>query len=292
LTEKYNPGPEQAINLQAWKLASHKARRVEPNNTILNLIRKARDMENLPFLAELFTRADIPFAFHEPLLNELYMHGLITSKTLELPNGELEEVCMFSSPFIQDTLYYALSSLLVNNPRSVLGLDPLDDLADVFAPVSSLDLASMMQRYKDYLVRLKAKGINPWKEQPRRKSDYQLTEAVGHFHLYTWLQTAIGRQCVVSPEFPTGNGRVDLHIRYPNVHGSDKRGIIEVKSFVNQYQAVEDRQQAARYAQQMGLDQVTLVLFIPVEDEQVLQSLSVTDLINGVTVSVVAIGWV
>jgi hypothetical protein len=37
---------------------------------------------------------------------------------------------------------------------------------------------------------------------------------------------AIGRHCAVSPEFPTGNGRVDLHLEC-----GDKIGIIEVKSF-------------------------------------------------------------
>ncbi len=28
-----------------------------------------------------------------------------------------------------------------------------------------------------------------------------LTEAVGHFHLYAWLQNAVGRRCAISPEF-------------------------------------------------------------------------------------------
>jgi len=42
----------------------------------------------------------------------------------------------------------------------------------------------------------------------------------------------------------------------------------------------------------MGLDRVTLALFILVEDDQVLDALSVIDNINGVTVSVVAIGWI
>jgi len=275
------------VQEDTWAEVSNAARFLEPNNTLMNLIAKARSEEYREFIIQLFTKANIPFAFHEPIHGALYMHGLIIPETLRKPNGLHENVCRFSSPFIQDTLYSALSSMLVNNTGSVLGLDPLDDLADVFAPTNSLDLPALLQRYKDYLVRLKAKGINPWKEQPRRKSDYQLTEAVGHFHLHAWLQTAIGRQCVVSPEFPTGNGRVDLHISYGN-----QRGIIEVKSFVNQYQAVEDRQQAARYGQRLGLSQVTLALFIPVEDEQVLQALSVTDVINGITVSVVAIGWV
>jgi hypothetical protein len=76
------------------------------------------------------------------------------------------------------------------------------------------------------------------------------------------------------------------------VRCAEKRGIIEVKSFVDQYQAREDRQQAARYTKQLGLQQVTLAVFVPLEEEAVLQELSVTETVDGVTVTVVAIGWV
>ncbi|MEM7127871.1 MAG: AAA-like domain-containing protein [Chloroflexota bacterium] len=287
LTEQYNPGRDQTIDQETWELVSHKARNVEPNNTVLNLIAKARETENQNFLLQLFTHSGLPFAFHDPLLNTLYMHGLITSQTVRQANGELAEFCRFSSPFIQDTLYHALGSDLVGYGVPMLALDPLDDLADVFAQPATLDLSALLRRYKEYLVRQKARGVNPWKEQPRRQTDLHLTEAVGHFHLYAWLQTAIGHRCIVSPEFPTGNGQVDLHIGC-----GDQKGIIEVKSFVNQYQAQHDRKQAARYGKRMGLDQVTMAVFIPVEDEKVLEALSVTEFIDGVTVKMVAIGWV
>lgn len=286
LTEKYNPGGKQPIDMATWELVRHKARYTEPNNTILNLIAKARLPEYQGFLLELFTRSDLTFAFHDPTVSYLYMHGLIEPETIRQPSGELAEVCRFSSPFIQDTLYHALSSDLVGDRLPTLALHPLDDLADVFKPVASLDLSALLRRYKEYLVRLKAKGINPWREQPRRQTDQHLTEAVGHFHLYAWLQTAIGRRCAVSPEFPTGNGRVDLHIRC-----GEKRGVIEVKSFVDQYQAREDRNQAARYAKRLNLGNVTLATFVPIDEEAVLQELSVTETIDSVVVAVVAIGW-
>jgi len=166
----------------------------------------------------------------------------------------------------------------------ILALAPLDDLVDVFA-CATLNLPALLERYKDYLGRLKAKGINPWLEQPRRKTDFKLAEAVGHFHLYTWLQSAVGRRCVVSLEFPTGNGKVDLHLRC-----SDKQGIIEVKSFTNIYQARDDRHKAAEYATNLGFDNVTMAIFIPVEEETVLEKLSEIEMINGVQVTVIAIG--
>jgi len=145
----------------------------------------------------------------------------------------------------------------------------------------------LLERYKQYLARLQAQGLNPWKAQPRCKTDLHLAEAVGHFHLYAWLQSAVDMLCVVSPEFPTGNGKVDLHLRC-----GAQLGLIEVKSFRNMVVLRRDRQRAAQYAQQLGLDRLTLAVFIPVVDETVLAQLSGTTVHHGVQVTVVAISWV
>ncbi|MEN8216114.1 MAG: AAA-like domain-containing protein [Pseudomonadota bacterium] len=293
LTEKYNPGINQVIDIKSWKLVWHKARFVEPNNTVMNLIAKARMPEYQAFLIELFTHSNMPFSFHDPLCSYMYLHGIVISKTIMQPNGELEEICRFFSPFIQDCLYRALSREVVGSVASVLALQPLDKLADVFAGTGNhkglplLDLPALLTRYKDYLARLKAQGINPWKEQPRRKTDLQLTEKVGHFHLFSWLKDVVGRRCVVSPEFPTGNGQVDIHLSCDK-----RRGIIEVKSFVDSYQIESDQKQAADYAKNLGISSVTIALFIPVLEETVLETLSTTEVVNGVEVSIVAIGWV
>lgn len=113
-----------------------------------------------------------------------------------------------------------------------------------------------------------------------------MTEAVGHFHLYAWLQEALFDLAIVSPEFPTGNGQVDLHIRY-----GEQVGLIEVKSFKSATTLKKDRLQAARYAQSLGFTHVTLAVFVPVADEAVLQQLSAVETVEDIEVSVVAIGW-
>jgi hypothetical protein len=286
LTEKYNPGEQFVIDRETWKLVWHKARFVEPNNTVMNLIAKAGIAEYQAFLVEIFTQKNRQFSFHDPLCNYMYLHGIVISETLRDPNGGLDEICRFSSPFIQDCLYRALSREIVEKSPSILTLQPLDDLGDVFQE-GTLNLPALLNRYKEYLIRLKTQGINPWLDQPRRKTDMKLTEAVGHFHLFSWLREAVGDRCIVSPEFPTGNGQVDLHLRC----GSE-RGIIEVKSFVKNSQIKYDKEQAADYAQNLYLDQVTLALFIPVLEEKVLEKLSTTEMVNGIKVTVVAIGWV
>ncbi|MCP4690232.1 MAG: hypothetical protein GY859_19420, partial [Desulfobacterales bacterium] len=45
LTEKYNPGRERKIDMDAWKTVWLEARTGEPNNDLLNLIAKARKPE-------------------------------------------------------------------------------------------------------------------------------------------------------------------------------------------------------------------------------------------------------
>ncbi|GAB6057137.1 hypothetical protein [Desulfonatronum parangueonense] len=146
-------------------------------------------------------------------------------------------------------------------------MEPLDELDDVFGG-PNLDLPALLERYKGYLRRLASKGLNPWQNQPRR-GDLHYTEAVGHFHLYFWLCNAVGRRCVISPEFPTGNGRVDLHLKC-----GEQSGVIEVKSFVDMAMLRQSIQQAAGYAGKLGMKAISVALFVPVEDESVLAKLS------------------
>ncbi len=282
LTETYNPGT--LIEMETWKIVWQNARFVEPNNTVMNLIAKAREPEYQPFLIKLFGNNNIPFSFHRPVCNYLYLHGII--KPFSITSPELAKICRFTSPFIQDCLYYALTDEIIGSERHILPLDPLDELTDVFAS-TSLNLPALLTRYKDYLARLRAQNINPWKEQPRRKTDLHLIEAVGHFHLFSWLRDAVREDCIVSPEFPAGSDQVDIHLRC-----GTQRGIIEVKSFVKHSQIKSAQDQAADYAKHLSLDRVTVALFIPVLDETVLEKLSSQVVLNGVEVNVVAIGWV
>jgi hypothetical protein len=283
LTEKYNPGIAAVIDLKTWKTVYRKALYVEWNNTILNLIKKAMG-EYQPYLLDLFSRSDIPFNLRANWCSYLYLNGIISCTTQQKTNGEMVEICRFAAPFIQTCLFDSLTLDLIGDRITGMAVDPLDDLADVFEG-ATLNLPSLLDRYKAYLVRMKAKGLNPFKDQPRR-TDLHYTEAVGHFHLYAWLNAAIGRRCVTSPEFPTGNGKVDIHIRC-----NGKKGIIEVKSFVDMSETRKGTEQAAAYARSLNLTSVTIALFVPLDDASVLASLSKETQCNGVIVTVVAIGW-
>ena len=160
-----------------------------------------------------------------------------------------------------------------------------DDLADVFEGDHAPDMPALLERYAKYLGRLKERGQEPRKGKPVRKTDMHPTEAVGHFHLYAWLTQALD-DCTVSPEFPTGNGKVDVHVRCRG-----RTAIIEIKVFRSMNQTEKAREQAAHYARKLGLDRVTLALFVPVTDEDVLRKLSGPLEIDGVVVHTVAISY-
>ncbi len=281
LTEKFNPGKDKKLDLLVWERTYGRACTTEWNNTILNLIKKAKGAYR-PHVLELFAGSNVPFTLDADWCNYLYLHGIIDYESGIDSLGRETEICRFSNPFVQLRLYNTLTRDLVGDRTPILALDPLDDLSEVFDS-QTLRMPALIRRYKDYLKRLKASGINPWKDQPRRV-DMHLTEAAGHFHLYAWLREAVGRYCVISPEFPTGNGKVDLHL---NCGG--KAGIIEIKSFTDARQSRDAVRQAAGYAALLGSSSVVLVLFAPVEDETVLERLSGEQNLDGVVVTSFAI---
>ena len=167
---------------------------------------------------------------------------------------ELVQVCKFSNPFIQQRLYNALTYDFIGDETPIYALRLGDELTDVFE--QGINLHALITRYRDYLKRLKEKGLSPFKHIPKR-SDLNIYEAGGHFHLYHWLMNAIGRICWITPEFPTGNGRVDLHIRC-----EDKEAVIEIKSFRDMAALKQAKVQASKYAAKLGLKEILLVVFV------------------------------
>jgi hypothetical protein len=283
--EKYNPGVAEPITPAVFRRVLAMALQVEWNNTVLNLIKKARGPHQ-PHVVALFTDPNVPFSFRQDWCNFLYMNGIIEPAPAPDDADGSSRVCRFSSPFVQRCLYSALTDDMFGDKGPLLAIEPGDLLDDVFT-VEGLCVPPLIARYRGYLARLAARGIDPWQGQPRRKTDLHLTEAVGQFHLYAWLRDAVGRRCVISPEFPTGNGKVDLVLRTREAHV----GLVEVKSFVDMYDLAKGRTQAAGYARQLGLSSVTVAVFVPVPDASVPPQLSGETVLDGVSVVVTAIGW-
>ena len=101
------------------------------------------------------------------------------------------------------------------------------------------------------------------KNAPRRQKDLRVFEAVFQFHLYSYLESFLqSYDAQVQPEFPTGNGAIDLLIR----HAGQLFGI-ELKSFANQREYKNALSQAAKYGKQLGLNEIGLALFIEAVDD-------------------------
>ena len=85
-----------------------------------------------------------------------------------------------------------------------------------------------------------------------------LFKAVFHFNLYMYLSSFInGFHGEVYPEFPTGNGKIDLIIKYKKkIYG------IELKTYTNAPGYKEALKQAAKYGRQLGLDKISLIFFV------------------------------
>ena len=225
-----------------------------PNNNIMNLISKAKEKKNKTLLLKMFqTDEKLKFKFDNETMNAMYMNGLVAP---EFEDGKTYYM-KFPSQFVQKRLFNYFSDEYFSDMGTTV--DPSIKLGRIITP-DLLDIIGIMRLYQQYLDKNKN-----WlfKGAPRR-SDRRLFEAVFHFNLYAYLTSFFyGTNVGVFPEFPTGNGKIDLIIRHNNlVYG------IELKSFRNDAFFQQALVKAAQYGKQLGLAEIFFVSFIESIDEE------------------------
>ena len=91
-----------------------------------------------------------------------------------------------------------------------------------------------------------------------RRADLRIYEAVYHFNLFLYLHQFLrGKGAEVWPEFPTGNGKIDILIAYRGqMYG------LELKTFADVAEYRNALAQAAQYGKQLHLTEITLLFFI------------------------------
>ena len=258
LTEKYNPGVDKPIDKKLWDKVYIKALYVEPNNTVLNIIKKAfRYKEEV---LKIYQRDDVKFSFSIDWCNYLYMHGVIREE-----EGVEYPVCRIANEFIQARLFDALSGEYGRIPGPYL--EPLDTLDDVLKE-NCIKVKPLIERFKKYLERTKSKDIYKGKEV--RRSNGRIYESIYHFYLYTWIFEVLKDYEVrVIPEFPLGNGRIDIVIK-------DKKeniSIIEVKSFINIAKLKKGKEQLESYAKKLKAKEALMALFVDFDEERYLKAI-------------------
>ncbi|MCP5104217.1 MAG: hypothetical protein GY950_12595, partial [bacterium] len=248
LTETYNKDKTKPINKRNFKIAYSAALNVLPNNNILNIISKAKKEPYNDTVLELFkTDQKIPFSYRNRRLNFLYMNGVIDREEV----NESEYYVRFASPFVQRCLFDYFSDTIFEQMGRLV--DPFADLDDTITE-TELNIRGLGKRYQTYLAENR-----DWllEDVPRRK-DLRIYEAVFHFNFYSYLNQFLRpRGGRVIPEFPTGNGKIDLLITYAGL-----RYGIEIKSYSTQWEYNEALKQAAKYGKQLELTEIFLLFFV------------------------------
>lgn len=253
MTETYKAAPGQPLSMAIFEQAYGAALHILPNANILNLISKARQEPYNATVLELFkTDAKIPFYYDDPHLNFLYQNGVI-----EWEQERVDAyVVKFPSPFVQKRLFHYFARQLVAETGRLYA--PFEDLTEIVGP-DGLDVVKLLGRFERYL-----QENREWllRDAPR-KSNLRPYEAVYHFILYRYLADFLqGFQGQVWPEFPTGNGKVDLLIEC-----AGQRYGLEVKSFTTLPGYRQALLQAASYGRQLGQKRVTLAFFLEAVDD-------------------------
>ncbi len=176
-----------------------------PNNNVMNVISKAEQEPYRESVLEVFrTGEKIPFRYDDRHLSFLYMNGVIGYE--EDDDGQF--YVRFSSPFVQKRLFNYFAREMFGYTGKLY--EPFEDLSDTFTE-KGLNIRNLIRRHEAHL-----RKNREWllKDAPVRK-DMRIFEAVYHFSLYRHLCDFLGqKRAQVWPEFPTGNGKVDLFIRY------------------------------------------------------------------------------
>ncbi|MEM7131755.1 MAG: AAA-like domain-containing protein [Chloroflexota bacterium] len=253
MTERFNPTPEQPITMTEFNIVYGRARDTQPNSNIMNLIKKAHEPIYKEEVLQLFQTTDkVPFSFDDEELNFLYMNGVI-----DYEDVAGDAFVKFPSPFIQKRLFNSFAREMFGNLGRLH--DPFIAIENVITD-TSLNIPNLLKLYEGYLQTHRASAL---KDAPLR-ADLHIHEATFHFHLYKYLTDFMQpKGGNVVPEFPTGNGQIDLLIHHAGqVYG------IEVKSFSDSYEYKKALEQTAKYANSMGWPLAWLVFFTEQIDEK------------------------
>ncbi|MCP4396982.1 MAG: hypothetical protein GY801_06740, partial [bacterium] len=251
--EEYRPPKDQPIATGTFERVYVAATSLLPNSNIVNILSKAKQEPYKSVVFELFkTGEQIQFTFDDAHLNYLYMNGIINREVVDESTYRVK----FDSPFVQKRLFNYFARDLFGYTGQVRAA--FEDVSAIMSP-EGLNIKNLALRFEVYL-----KENRDWllKDAPKRK-DLRIYEAVYHFCLYRYLCDFLGtKHARVYPEFPTGNGKIDLIIRY-----HDHTYGLELKSYTDETGYKEALQQAAKYGKEYGFPQVWLLSFVEYVDD-------------------------
>ncbi|MBT7698182.1 MAG: hypothetical protein HN737_12315 [Desulfobacterales bacterium] len=245
---------DKHINIEFFERVYNTALNALPNNNILNIISKAKQEPYKDIVLTMFkTDGKLPFKYDNYEHNFLYMNGVIDIED----SYELTQYMKFPCPFVQKRLFNYFANQITGYVGKLY--EPFEDLDDAINE-TEINIKNIMKRYHRYLLNNKHWLL---KNAPRR-TDLKIYEAVFHFNFYMYLSSfMMDFNGHVYPEFPTGNGKIDLLIKYKG-----KTYGVELKSYKNRSAYNTAIIQAAKYGHQLGLDKISLIFFVESIDEE------------------------
>ena len=258
--KSYHPSATSPIGMKEFEYVYRWATKGLPNSNILNIISKAKQEPSKNTVLALFnTREKTPFRYDAAEWNFLYMNGVV-----DIEETPQEFYARFACPLIQKRLFNYFANELFAYTGQVR--TPFEDLSAIFTP-QGLNLRGLATRFETYLKHNRDWLLN---DAPKRK-DLRVYEAVYHFCFYKYLADFMGPEHArVYPEFPTGNGKIDLLITYDsNIYG------LELKSYTNERGYYDALEQAARYGKQLTLTKIWLLSFVEYVDDVIRQKYEV-----------------
>lgn len=283
LTNPDNTTPDHAVTLSNWNSIYEQASQIYMNSDTINHIAKTHT-DYYPFLIRLFTQSFVDFNMYGESCYFMYTNGIIDCEEQHYDSGHINFTSRFSSSFLQHCLYKALTLEWLSPAISNANIPISGSLDDVFAG-SYLDIAALLAHYQRYLDQGDEQGMNLRKSRTISESHTDFLQTIEHFHLYAWLLQATDGMCTIHPAFSKNYGKVDLVLTC-----REQCGLIQINTHDHWFHADEHRLQLAHYAQELGLDRATIVLFYETESEGMTE-LSGVEVVEGVETTITMIHW-
>ena len=213
------------------------------DKNISNIINKARQYR--PFVERLlFTEAKIPFQINREEIRLLYVNGIIKKD----PQGFV----MFWVPLYQKSLHATFYPYLNGEQGRI---QENIDVSDYFTPEGLLKMPKVIEKYKEYALK---RGFRYFLEYDKDGKAISIKEAALMYSFETYINAFLGVVGGTSYiEAHTNLGRTDMII---NIDGHE--AVIESKVYQNITQFNKGKEQVAYYANRMGLDTATYLVFV------------------------------
>ena len=212
------------------------------DKNISNIINKARQYR--PFVERLlFTETKILFQINREDIKLLYVNGIIKKD----PQGFV----MFWVPLYQKCLHATFYPYMNGEQGRI---QKNIDISEYFTPEGLLNMPKVIEKYKEYALK---RGFRYFLDRDKDGNVISIKEAALMYSFETYINAFLGVVGGTSYiEAHTNLGRTDMII---NIDGHE--AVIESKVYQNITQFNKGKEQVAYYANRMGLDTATYLVF-------------------------------